>query len=81
MGNDYFIKPQYKPPKVTVVQFLIESGFVGSPGVVKFFHGSDVDNTTSYTQTSYSGGSDFWGGGSTNNNTGTSSYSDFNIGW
>ena len=50
----------YKPPKVTVVQFQIESGFAGSgDGLVNFFHDPGMDNTTAYTATSNSGDG-FW---------------------
>ena len=81
-----FIKPMYKPPKVTVVQFQIESGFAGSPGFVNFFHAPDfMDNTTAYTATSNSGSS-FWGGdatslGSGGTSGGTSSYDFSELGW
>lgn len=83
-----FIKPMYKPPKVTVVQFQIESGFAGSGGVrlVDQLFNPALDNTTAYTQTSNSG-SGFWGGdatslGSGGTSGGTSSYGNFgDIGW
>lgn len=79
--DNSFIKPMYKPPKVTVVQFQIESGFAGSgEGIVNFFH-TEMDNTTSYTATSNSG-SGFWGGDATSNGAGTSSYGNYgDIGW
>lgn len=79
-----FIKPMYKPPKVTVVQFQIESGFAGSGGVrlVDQLFNPALDNTTAYTATSNSG-DDFWGGESRPIGTGgTSSYGDFEqFGW
>ena len=83
-----FIKPMYKPPKVTVVQFQIESGFAGSGlGQVNFFHGIEdmIDNTTAYIATSNSGSS-FWGGdatslGSGGTSGGTSSYDFSELGW
>lgn len=78
--DNSFIKPKYKPPKVTVVQFQIESGFAGSGQLVNLFNPA-MDNTTSYTETSNSG-SGFWGGDATSNGTGTSTYGSFgDIGW
>ena len=78
----------YKPPKVTVVQFQIESGFAGSGlGQVNFFHGLEdmIDNTTAYTVNSdYN--ANFWGGdhtslGSGGTSGGTSSYDFSELGW
>ena len=74
----------YKPPKVTVVHFQIESGFAGSPGFVNLFHGPDpMDNTTAYT-TNSDYNSSFWGGDATSSlgTGGTSSYGVFgDFGW
>ena len=70
----------YKPPKVTVVQFQIESGFAGSGPLNALINiDASMDNTFSYEQSNNSG-SGFWdGGGSTSqSSTGTSSYGSYN---
>ena len=81
MDNN-FIKPMYKPPKVTVVQFQIESGFAGSGPVSALFSlDPGLDNTTDYSTASNSGSS-FWGGGSgVGGGTSTSDYGSFGWSW
>ena len=81
MDNN-FIKPMYKPPKVTVVHFQIESGFAGSGPVSALFSlDPGLDNTTAYS-TSSNSGSGFWdGGNTTQGGTGTSSYGNYGWSW
>ena len=71
----------YKPPKVTVVQFQIESGFAGSGPVSALFNlDPGLENTTDYS-TAPNSGSSFWGGSDVDGGTSTSDYSSFGWSW
>lgn len=73
------IKRPYQPPRLKVVSFMVEHGFVGSVGVDLFAPEGTNRGLESYTDAANDGGG-FWGGPSDQTGS-TQEYDNFNWSW